>query len=340
MMRWAWAPLLAAGCWKTDLAELPAAEVVFSPATGAVPGWVTREIALPIDCPDGRPSRLIAIHPREPAEPVPVAVLFHSGSFDYVVSPNPTSPLDGPTYAAPSRLGLPWAARHAWATIGMYPSQVTGEAHTGAIATALAREGVASVAPLNCWGDWWHNSPGSAENDFLADRFSRSGRTAAEWAHRALVDPAFAEASGIDLPFEAQPDAIYAVGLGAGGRAIGELLHRVDAPFRAIAVDSLVEDLSTLGPAQPNAVEGLARIFPDGAFDIGALHTAPTLPPTLWVYSPVDTALPSGSQDAMLARLAEDPRHEVLTGTAARHVLSNADTIVAEQVVAFLLAAD
>ena len=46
------------------------------------------------------------------------AVIYHSGSFDYVVSPIPGSPTDGARLQDVSRLEAPWGIRTAFATLG------------------------------------------------------------------------------------------------------------------------------------------------------------------------------------------------------------------------------
>jgi hypothetical protein len=347
MTRWLWVAPIIGGCWKVDRAVIPAGEVDFAPEVGAVDGWTIQQLTLDLECPDGLDARVVLVHPAVPDGPLPTALIFHSGSFDYVFDPSPGSPTDGRHLADPPRLDAAWSVRQAFATLGMYPAQVQGERHRDALPAALADAGIAMVLPVNCWGDWWHNEPGASDNDFEADLFARSGRVAAEWSFRALQDPAFAEAVGITWTFEPDPDALYALGLGEGGRAVGELLHFDDDEDgtpdylpRAVMVDSLVDDLSDLAQAQPNTEEGLARVFPSGDFFRGAMYAAPVLPPTAWVYSPVDTALPAGSQDLALARLADGSEHVVIEGTAALHVLSNDDEDIAAQVVSFLLNAD
>ena len=217
--------------------------------------------------------------------------------------------------------------------------------HGGAMPAALAEQGVAMVLPVNCWGDWWHNGARVADNQFEADFFFRSGRTSATWAFRAASDPGFADVIGLEMPFEADPQALFLVGLGEGGRALGELLHSDDdqddvpdfVPHAAV-VDSLIDDLAILAAVQPATAIGLDRIFPMGRFDDGALGTAPMLPPIFFAYSPVDPAVPSGSQDRLLALLEADPRHGISTSPVPLHVLTNNNLELATEAVDFLLA--
>lgn len=344
MSRLVWVLLATTGCWKLDRSALEGDRIPFTPAALDVSGWVVEDRAIDLDCPDGEPARVYFVYPADPTGPLPTAVLYHSGSFDFVLDPDPTAPLAGPHLSDPSRLEGAWAARMAFATLGMYPAPLPGELHRGSLPGTLADRGVAVVMPINCWGDWWHNGTG-ADNDFEGDFFFRTGRTAATWAYRSVAEPDFAETISLDLPFEPDPNALYAIGLGEGGRAVGEILHldtnedgQPDHLPRAIAIDSLIDDLATLPIAQPATTVGLARIFPNGEFDSGALGTAPTLPPTAFVYSPVDAVVPADANTDLLERLEDDPVHAVFPGTAARHVLLNDDLDLASDVVDFLLA--
>ncbi|MCB9676558.1 MAG: hypothetical protein H6737_15685 [Alphaproteobacteria bacterium] len=335
---------LLTGCWKLDRTEIPEGLVAFAPAADpAAQGWTVTAIDIDLECPDGQDTRFYVVHPAAPDGPMPAAVLYHSGSFDFVSAPVATNPTAGDHLQDPPRLEAPWGIRMAFATLGMYPPPLSGEAHEGALPAALASNGVAVVVPVNCWGDWWHNAPGDADNDFDADFFSRQGRVTAEWGFRLLAEPAFGEALGIDLPFEPDPSQLYAIGLGEGSRAVGELLAidddgdgESDYQPRAIAVDSLIDDLSLLPEAQPATAAGLQRIF-RGDWENGSLSAIGTLPPTAFVYSPVDAVVPDGANDAILARLEGDDQHLVIEGTAALHVLSNGDSEIAGQVVDFLL---
>jgi hypothetical protein len=327
------------GCWKLETAELPEDAVAFTPETPTTAeDWTVTSLEMDLECPDGEDVRFYVVHPVEPAGPLPAAVVYHSGSFDYVPAPVPGNPLAGDHFQDPPRLRGPWSIRMAFSTLGMYPEPLVGESHEGALPAALADEGVAMVLPVNCWGDFWHNEPGAVDNDFEADLFFRTGRVSAEWAFRLLSDPAFGEAIGATLPFEPDPDRLYAIGLGEGGRAVGEILALDYAP-RAIAVDSMIDDLSLLPEAQPATTPGLQRIFGDD-FTGGSLTAIDALPPTAFIYSPVDAVIPSGSNDAILARLEGNERHQIFEGTAALHVLSNSDPDLARDVVDFLLAAE
>ncbi len=329
----------ASGCWKLETAELPEGEVAFTPATPTVADdWTVTSLEMDLECPDGEGVRFYVVHPVDPQGPLPAAVVYHSGAFDYVPAPVPGNPLAGPHFQDPPRLEAAWSIRMAFSTLGMYPEPLAGENHEGALPAALADAGVAMVVPVNCWGDWWHNEPSAVDNDFEADLFFRTGRVSAEWGFRLLSDPAFGDAIGAELPFEPDPDQLYAIGLGEGGRAVGEILALGYEP-RAIAVDSMIDDLSTLPEAQPATTPGLQRIFGDD-FEGGSLTAISPLPDTAFVYSPVDAVIPSGANDAILNRLNGNDRHQVFEGTAALHVLSNSDPVLAAEVVDFLLSAE
>jgi len=339
--------LMLSGCWKLERTEIPDGVVSFAPAANpSLEDWTVTEIELDLECPDGANSRLYVVHPASVDGPMPAAVLYHSGSFDFVSAPNAADPTGGAHLQDPPRLNSEWGVRMAYATLGMYPPPLNGEVHEGALPAALADAGVAMVLPVNCWGDLWHNEPGAADNDFEADLFFRSGRVSAEWGYRLLAEPLFAEAIGADLPFEPDPDALYAIGLGEGGRAVGELLAIDDdgdgtpdyAP-RAIAVDSMIDDIARLPEAQPATAAGIDRIF-QGEYS-GGLRGISRLPPTVFVHSPVDAVIPSGSNDSILSKLETNPdKHRIIEGIAALHVLSNADVQIASDVVDFLLAAE
>ncbi|MBA2320439.1 MAG: hypothetical protein H0V89_04720 [Deltaproteobacteria bacterium] len=320
---WATAAMavLASGCWKTEFAELPADSVAFAPAGVEVPpGWVISSIDVPLLCPDGEFSRYYAVYPEGQLEPMPAAVVYTSGAFDYVYAADPQDPLGGAHYAEPARLSRDWSVTQVYTTLGMYPVTVAGESHEGTLIASLAASGVAVLLPANCWGDLWHNAQGSAENQFTepnGDYFFRNGRLAAEWGYRFLVDPTFAGSQLVRLPMTVDATRVYAIGLGEGGRAVGELLSldydangAPDYRPAAVMLDSMVEDL---GPWYADTaryatiVSGLDRIFPLGEeqAQAGTLSTAPELPARLlYVFDPTEPGIPPGAHGRMLDRIA------------------------------------
>lgn len=347
----AWIPVIAtvglAGCWKTDLAELPTAEVDFSPAANpAVQGWLVREFETAALCPDGLPASVFAVYPSAPAGPVPVALVLHSGAFDYVLDPPSSDPLGGVHLRDPERLDHDWSVRKVYATLGMYDDNDPIEDHLGALAATFAVNGVAMVLPANCWGDWWHNQRDAADNDFAADQFYREGRLAAAFGWQVATDAAFAGANGVAIPATFDADRAYLVGLGEGGRGVAELLHGGLADPAAIVVDSTTDDL---GPyyAAPDlyaeTVAGLDRVFVGGEpeADATALAAVADLPPMAFLYSDLDAAVPAGANDGILGVLAarDAQGNDLVVNTGVtKHVFTASDAVLSQQVADWLAA--
>ena len=347
--------LAASGCWKTELAELPSSAVAFAPADIAVPaGWVVEPIESTLTCPDGGKSTYYVVYPKGTTTPLPAAVIYHPGAFDYVFAPDPAAPLDGAHYANPPRLSRDWSVRQVFVTLGMIPADTEAEAQSGALPAALANAGIAMILPGNCWGDWWHNLQGSAENQFVdpnGDFFFRNGRASAEWGYRFLVDPGFAAGQQVILPFPVDTARVYAIGLGSGGRAVGELLT-VDGPDEdtlpdltptGVLVDSLAEDFGPwyADPAKhAGIVAGLDRIFPGGeeTTDAGSLFAAPALPErTLYAFDPADPAIPPGAHGRIMARLDAEGGVVWPVEAVTRPVTNGADPAIAQAAVAYLV---
>lgn len=332
--------VLLVGCWSTELTELPDAEVAFDPEVGDAPeGWMVAALDVNLTCPNGSDVRFYALYPSDAAtsgQPVPTAVVYHSGAFDFVYAPTTEDPLAGTHYASPSRLDGGWAIRNIFVTLGMLPDEVEGETHSGVLPRALARDGVAMIFPSNCWGDWWHNRSGVAGNDFDADLFGRDGRTAAVWGFQLASTPGAALAIlGDELPFVPDPAEVYAIGLGEGGRAVTELLS-IDEDADGVAdhqpvgaiVDSTADDLSIYF-ADPalfgNAVAGLSRIFPDSDTGPGSMLTA-SLPARFgYLYALQDPQIPRASHLNAMDRLLPDTSKWVYVTDSSRHVLLNSD---------------
>jgi hypothetical protein len=333
------APALAAwGCWKGEYAQIPPGAFRFQPEfAGAPADWSVAPIDVGLSCPDDESAPMYLLYPdasaEEGSEPLPVALLFVSGAFDFVYAPDPGSPLLGTHFAEPPRLTASWAIDHVFVTLGMSPDRSDREIHDGRLPAALASRGVAVLLPANCWGDLWANDRALHPNDFAADFFFRDGRSSAAWSHGIVSDPAFAEAFDVVLPVPLDPARVFAVGLGEGGRAVAELLSLDGdgdgAPDRALAgalVDSPPDDLrpyfddpGLYGPT----VEGLSRIFPDGpaAAEAGSLWAAPLPERFGLVWSPADPVLVPGALEALLGRLG--PGHWVEERAEAAHVLLN-----------------
>lgn len=334
--------LVSIACWKEQYAALPSGVLPFRPSAGGPEGWNVAALTLPLTCPDEQPAQLFVLSPADAstADPLPVALLLHSGSFDYVIAPlaGPDAVyLEGTHFAEPSRLTGAWAANQVYTMLGMRPGDdpESPEQHDGSLPAALVAAGIAVVMPANCWGDLWADQATQQSNDFASDFFVRDGRTSAEWAYSSLLDPAFADALDIVWPFTPDPAETYLIGLGEGGRGVAELLSAVDENGDrlyqpdGVAVDSSPDDLRVFY-ADPgvyaDVVEGLTRIFFDPAgpeaADAGSMWSAPLAPKTAYFYSSADPTWPSVLQDAAVSRLdAGTPW--VLDAGQELHVLSN-----------------
>lgn len=360
--------LLLSGCWKTDLPEIPEARLPFTPDVGAPDGWfIERFDMTTLTCPDGSPSRFYLVYPEtadtrdhEDAPDMPLALMFHSGAFDYVFAPTVVDPLSGATYQEDiqgfKRLTVEWAIRRVFTTLGMYPNYDSVEQHAGSLPAAMAEAGVAMMLPANCWGDTWHNRSGTVDNDYNLDLFFRNGRTAAEFAYLHATSE-FPPGNPLVLPINVDSSQIYLIGLGEGGRAVSELLsiRAVDDndneyfpyPAAGVLVDSTTDDLRPFYDLDSTTFlavrEGLDRIFLEGRVDVmrGSFSWAPrsTLPDrTAYVYSSADTLIPGNAHDAVLSRFATPGFEEVWTYESVRpaHVITNADVTLAQQAAIYL----
>jgi hypothetical protein len=307
----------AAGCWKDEYAEVPIDVLTFQPEVEAPLDWLVAPIETELECPDGQKTRFYLVYPDGGSDaPMPAAVLYHGGAFDFVFAPEANDPLASTHYAEPSRLTTEWAIRQVFATLGMYPDQTKEPSNEGLVATALVERGVAVMVPANCWGDLWANKPGGADNSFVDDFYFRQGRAAAEWSYRFLVDPLFASAFGVELPIQVDPAQTYAIGLQEGGRAVAELLHVDndgdgvgDFVPAGVVVDSSPDDLTPLfaDPAlYATTLEGFARIYPEGTERVarGSLATVPVPTRTGYLHAIEDPNWPDSVHDAAAAHVA------------------------------------
>jgi hypothetical protein len=341
-------PLLLAGCWNTEPDSLATDQTDFLPdVEEELEGWSVSRVETPLVCPDGQSADFWVLHPTDAEDDArqPVAIVFHSGAFDYVLTPSEADPVAGAHYADPSQLDAEWAAEQAFVTLGMYPSADERESHMGTLAYALAEVGVNVLIPVNCWGDRWHNAEGVVDNDTTVDLFARNGRSAAEFAYKLAADPDFAVVNGVKLPVTFSPDDILVFGLGEGSRAVSELItidENADGtpdhtPIAAV-VDSPIDDLNVyyeMSSIFPDIAIGLDRIFAGESTDIGSFSSAPLPPRIGYVYSSLDTLIPSGANVGLAAALAEHPNSWVLDTAEQQHVHLNGNLEVARQAVTF-----
>ena len=332
-MRSMWlAPLLLlAGCWRVQLPELPQDQRAFDPAVGAPADWWVFSFETTLTCPGGEPARFHLLYPGfadrrevEDAPAIPIALVFHSGAFDYVASPTAGDPTAGAsfqtTYGNDKRLTLDWSAERIFASLGLYPNYDRSELHAGTLPAALATINVATLWPGNCWGDIWHNRTSLAQNNYEGVLFFRDGRTAAEFAYLHATT-SFPPGNPVELPIRVDTERVFAVGLGDGVRAVSELLALRDDSgpnvvfpytFAAAVLDSPIDDLTVYADASTDEFQaihaGLNRIFPDGGRNLAAPSAIPprNLPDRLGILvSANDTRIPLGANDALLA--TDDP---------------------------------
>ena len=340
-------------CWKTEF-NTPQLEIVdFAPNAEAPAGWVVARQTVPLDCPDGEDASFLFVYPEAhpPDAPLPVALMFHSGSFDFVYEADPQTPLTGLHYATPSRLDSGWAVKAAFSTLGMYPSEQPEEVHDGTLAAGFASRGYGMLLPTNCWGDLWHNMRGQMDNDYSRDFFYRDGRAAAQWGYSTLMTEGFSDAIGLEMPFIPDRERVVWVGLGEGSRAVQELLTHpsldvMEQPPQAVLMDSPIDDLGAYA-ADPTSyasqLEGVARLFGGAApvSDPASLTEASTLPERFaFVYSPSDPLVPTAANLNAIGQLTErDPSTMLVTSIdTAQHVLTNGyDETLTDEVLLFLL---
>ena len=340
--------MLLTGCWQSfsDLTTLDFSEVPYNNELLTTDSAVISVFDTALDCPDGQGSRFVAVYRSDLEGPAPVAVVMHSGAFDYLLE----GTLDGAHYQTPGRLNRGWSVSKIWETLGLLLNPVdASEINNGALSAALTNAGVVQLYPGNCWGDLWHNEEGIQDNDYsLESALSRNGRTIAGWMVQTIVDDAFAAARGFSIPVAIDSSSIYLVGMGEGGRGVVELLMRDNLPSVAgILVDSSPDDLSPY-VGNPTAFAeqeaGLTRIFGadnlDNISDWSLLSLAGQgrLPERVgFLYSDADPRIPQQSTAATAEVLSMMPGTWVENRHEAAHVFLNSDMALAEAAVEYLL---
>ncbi len=340
--------MLLTGCWQSfsDLPTLDFSEVPYSNPLMATESAVISVFDTALDCPDGQGTRFAAVYPAGLEGQAPVAIVMHSGAFDYLLE----GTLDGDHYQTPGRLNRGWAVSKIWETFGLSLNPVdASEVNLGALPTALTDAGFVQLYPGNCWGDLWHNEEGSQDNDYsLESALSRNGRTIAGWMVQSIVDASFAEARGFSVPVAINPSAIYLIGLGDGGRGVVELLMRDNTPpIAGILVDSSPDILSPyINSAEAFADQeaGLERIFGADNLDnitdwsLLALAGQGALPDRVgFIYSDSDPRIPVASTASTAEVLRAIPGTWVDNRSASAHVFLNSDIELAQAAVDYLL---
>lgn len=339
------------GCWKTydALPPLDFSAVPYQVGDLVATDAVITGFESDISCPDGENARFFAVYREGLTEEAPIALVFHSGAFDYVLDPDAEAPLTGEHYYLDSRLDRSWSVSKVWETLGMlYPTTVdASEVNMGALPAALTDAGFVQIYPANCWGDLWHNWPGNVSND-ATDGFDRAGLALAAEMVDIVIDADRASSVDFSLPVQTDPNEIYLIGLGEGGRAVSELLALNDTPpIRGALLDSAPDDLSAYtanAETYAEEIEGLSRIFlPDTlasieTFSLSTVSENDLPERLLYLWSSVDPRLPAGAGESGAAFVEGlgSPHVSINTGRNA-HVVSNGDAETAAAVVDFLL---
>ena len=251
------------GCWPDDStrSSLDFTELPYDNGYLSTNATVTFfDTTLP--CPGGEGTRFAAVYPSDVTGPAPVAIVLHSGAFDYLLA----NDLDGIHYYNPGRLDRGWAVSKVWETLGLSLNKIdASEENLGTLPAALANAGFVQLFPANCWGDLWHNEQGIQDNDYAKEAFSRNGRTVAGWMTEIVSDEAIASSRNFSVPVQLDPELIFLIGLGEGGRGVVELLMRDNTPpIAGVLLDSSPDDLTPyIAPLNTfqDVEEGISRIF-------------------------------------------------------------------------------
>jgi hypothetical protein len=333
--------LILSACWKVDRETIDMTEIPYENADLTVEARV-RMLDLDLSCPDGAPDRLFVLYVPTDA-PRAIAIVLHSGAFDYVVEPVDGDALAGEHYQAPSRLGRAWSNDKVWETFGLAPTEVDPpEVNLGTLPTALVNAGFAVLLPGNCWGDLWHGEEGVQEGQPDVDGFQRNGRTAA-WSTVEMLD----DDRSMPVPWNGE---LSLVGLGEGGRGVTELLlHEGMPPVDSILVDSSPDDLQPYVDDPilwADEVAGLERIFGDAVTDPRSLSDwtlasaaevglVPARVAYLW--SSLDPRVPVAAMEGFATLAAGHEGNWVADLAVEQHVLTNADPALAAQAAEYLV---
>jgi len=342
---------LLVGCWPNDadrasldFTQLPYDNEYLTDATATVTFFDTD-----LPCPTGEGTRFAAVYPDASDGPAPVAIVLHSGAFDYLIEGS----LDGAHYYNPPRLDRGWAVSKVWETLGLSLDEIdASEENLGTLPAALAEAGFVQLYPANCWGDLWHNEQGVQDNDYEQESFSRNGRTIAGWMTQLVTDEAFASDRGFSVPVELDPSQIFLIGLGEGGRGVTELLLRGQTPdIAGVLLDSVPDDLAPyVDPLTTfSDIEvGLERIY--GAKNLAnisdwsmraLIEGGAALPPRVGlVWSDGDPRLPLDTIAPTADAISQLPGAWVSNQRSTGHIFLNADPELAAAAVSYLLTGD
>ncbi len=349
------AGFFATGCFQPvdELADLDFSDMSYTAPGLASSTAVVRAFDIETHtCPDGEPARMYAVYAEGAADGGPVALVLHSGAFDFIVShEDDQEPLEGRHYREESRLERPWALAKVWETIGMLPTSVeAGEDNLGTLTVSMVNQGWVQLYPANCWGDLWHVDQTVNPNDEFTDGFVRDGLGLAATTARMVTEPGFPGEFGVDISVNFDPEQFYIVGLGDGARGVPELLNHpalANAPVAGVLLDS-APDLLSGYYAEPTAwfteIQGLESIYgptlpedPD-AISVLRLLEQGRLPASVgYIWSAIDVAIPlSSTLDTALALASDSAPYVVIENRGAGHVFINSDPTLADAMVSWM----
>jgi hypothetical protein len=345
-----WLSLLSLGCFQPieELSTIDTRTVPYESPHLTAEDVLIHRFESTLTCPDGNPAEFFIVAAEGATAESPVAIVLHSGAFDFVIERSDGEPLSGPHYHAQSRLEADFGVAKVYETLGLQVTDLDpAEENEGTLPAALANQGMVQFIPANCWGDLWHNEEGIQYNDIETDGFPRNGLTFAWWMVRIATDPDFAAGQGVDLDIAWDPESLYLLGLGEGGRGVVELLAHGDMPAVSGAlIDSSPDDLSAYLRSPSifgDEIEGISRIFAGEALDrvsdwsIAALADTLALPPHLvYLWSDGNTRLPMDATSEGASALIGRPGSWVVNTHEPVHVISNSDLTRAREVVDFL----
>ena len=351
------------GCWK-DFESLPQIDInqlPFENENLMVSDVYIATLESNLTCPDGENAPIFVVYPLSET-PLPVVIVFHSNSIAYITD------FERNQAQLPQRFQSTWAKNKLWETFGMSNTpQDLYEDNQGYLPTALSNAGYVQIYPGNCWGDYWHNDLETYPNaEYLAllssqedtaseteyfDEFGRQGRLMARSILQSLSDPLFSDEFGLRFPQAIDATEQHWIGLGAGGRAILELLalpSTADNPPASVIFDGTPFDLQPY-LEDPTAFElevgTLSKVFiGEEGYPLSDLSTFswrsinyPEKVGILW--SNGDTKLPQESFQEALEGI-EAPFIWKQDSNIGGNVFSNRDWILAQQLVQFIQTGD